>query len=233
MSRITLFLALIIFVQFSALCGASCAQNTLSPDERTAGWRLLFDGETLDGWLSTGNLEGWAVDGGSILNLAQGGSYLATEEQFANFALSFEFKIEPGANSGLFFRWANLRDPVQTGIELQIFDSYGVEPPGKHDCGAIYDCLAPRKNVCKPAGEWNHIVLTCRRNRIWVDMNGSRIIFMNLDKWTTPHLNPDGTNNKFDTAYRDMPRKGHIGIQDHGARVWFRNVKIREFQLSP
>ena len=208
--------------------GGFCAMtNTLTTAEKTAGWRLLFDGKTLDGWQITGSADGWRVENGEILNLAKGGGYLATKEQFGDFILSLDVKYEKGANSGVFFRWADLGDPVQTGIEMQILDSNGVKTPGKHDFGAIYDCLAPRKNTCRPAGEWNTVVLTCRKNRVWVDVNNARVLWMDLDKWDTAHKNPDGSDNKFRMAYKDMPRTGYIGIQDHGAKVWLRNVKIR------
>jgi hypothetical protein len=116
---------------------------------------------------------------------------------------------------------------VQTGIEMQILDSYGKQKPDRHDFGAIYDCLAPTKIACKPAGEWNKVVLTCRKNRIFIDVNDRRVLNMDLDRWTTPQRNLDGTDNKFRTAYKDMPRMGYIGFQDHGSQAWFRNVKIK------
>ena len=227
MARRTVMLCVAVLIMV-CLAGnvVYAASNALTPAEKAAGWKLLFDGKTLNGWKATGDSKGWAVEDGAIANLVKGG-YLATVDRFDNFALSLEFKVEPHANSGIFFRWADLGDPVQTGIEMQILDSYGVEKPGKHDCGAIYDCLAPTKNACKPAGEWNKVVLTCRGNLIWIDMNGKRIVYMNLDLWTTPHENADGSRNKFKTAYKDMPREGHIGLQDHGRKVWFRNVKIK------
>lgn len=209
-------------------CSAWAADNVLTAVEKKAGWTLLFDGKTLNGWKATGNPEGWVVKDGAIENLAKGGGYLATTRTFGDFILSLDFKNDKGTNSGIFFRWSDLNDPVQTGIEMQILDSYGVEKPGKHDCGAIYDCLAPRKNVCKAPGEWNHVVLTSRNNKIFIDMNGVRILNMDLNRWTTPHKNPDGTDNKFNTAYKDMPRVGYIGFQDHGHKVWFKNIKIKE-----
>lgn len=219
----TLCVVLVLLMCFVAVAQAGSKCTTSQ-----AGWKYLFDGKTLKGWKATGDPKGWTVENGAILNLAKGGGYLASEKTYGNFQLELEFKLDKGVNSGIFFRWADLKDPVQTGIEIQLLDSYGVQKPSKHDCGAIYDCLEPRKNACKPAGEWNKLLLTCKDNMILVDLNGERIIVMNLDRWTTAHKNPDGTNNKFNTAYKDMPRSGHIGFQDHGGKVWFRNIRIRE-----
>lgn len=219
---------LFLFVALCVCCTVSiqAADNVLTSVEKKAGWELLFDGKTFNGWKATGKAEGWAIEDGAIANLVKGGGYLATEERFRNFILSLDYKVDKGTNSGLFFRWDNLSDPVQTGIEMQIFDSYGQDIT-RHSNGAIYDCLAPRFNPGKPAGEWNRLVLTCRNNMIFADLNGVRIIYMNLDRWTTAGKNPDGTNNKFRTAYKDMPREGHIGFQDHGQKVWFKNIKVR------
>lgn len=186
-------------------------------------WRELFNGRDLSGWRCQ---EGsWIVEDGVLTR--QGGGDIWTEQQFGDFALELEFKLAEGTNSGIFFRTADIGDCVQTGIEWQVLDSFGKPEPGKHDCGAIYDCLAPRKNAVKKAGEWNHALLICQGSRIRAVMNGDSIIDMNLDEWTTPHQNPDGTENKFRTAYKDMPRVGHIGFQDHGKPVWYRNIRIK------
>jgi len=71
------------------------------------------------------------------------------------------------------------------------------------------------------------MTITARANNIYVVMNGEQIIDMDLNLWTEPHKNPDGSTNKFNTAYKDMPRTGHIGFQDHGDPVWYRNIKIK------
>lgn len=217
-----------LFAAALTIAGAVyAADNTLTPAEKASGWKLLFDGKTLDGWEATGKAEGWKVENGEICNTVSGGGYLATTEQYGDFILSLDVRYEKGANSGVFFRWSDLGDPVQKGIEMQILDSYGKQKADKHDFGAIYDCLEPTKIACKPAGEWNKLVLTCRNNRIFLDVNGKRVIYMNLDRWTTAHRNPDGTQNKFKTAYKDMARTGYIGFQDHGHKVCFRNIKIK------
>jgi len=202
----------------------------LSDKEKAEGWISLFDGKTLTGWAATGRDEGWVVDDGAILCTVKGGGYLYTLDQFDDVVLSIDFKIDKGVNSGIFFRWSDLEAPVDTGIEIQILDTYGRETTGTHDCGAMYDMLAPSKQACKPAGEWNNVVLTCSDNLITLDMNGERIIEMDIDEWDTPHKNPDGTRNKFKYAWKDMPRKGHIGLQDHGGKVWFRNIKVKPLE---
>ena len=128
----------------------------LTEKEKAEGWISLFDGETLNGWGATGKDEGWVIDDGSILCTVQGGKYLYTEGHYDNFILSLEYKTEPKVNSGIFIRWADLEDAVQSGLEIQILDTHGKEPTTNHDCGALYDALGPTRNTCKPAGEWNH-----------------------------------------------------------------------------
>ncbi len=199
----------------------------LSEKEKAEGWSSLFDGKTLDGWDTTGNPEGWAAEDGCIVCKSDGGRYLYTLEKYDDFELSINFKIEEGANSGVFFRWTDLEDPVQTGIEMQILDTYGREPTRKNDCGAIYDIMAPTRNTCKPAGQWNTTLLICDGNLITVELNGEKIVSVDLSLWTEPGKNPDGTDNKFKKAYKNMTQKGHIGLQDHGGKAWFRNVRLK------
>jgi len=192
------------------------------------GWVDLFNGKDLTGWITGPGA--WIVQDGVLARAGEGGD-IWSEQVFGDFILDLEFKFGPGANSGVFFRTANIQDCVQTGIEVQVLDTADKAELGKHDCGAIYDCLAPSKNAVKKAGEWNHIALTCRGSKITVVMNGTPIVDMDLDKWTEPHKNPDGTANKFDTAYKDMPRSGHIGFQNYGNPVWYRNVRVK--RLGP
>ena len=204
--------------------------NVLTEKEKADGWRLLFDGKTLNGWKPMGNAEDWAVEDGTIACLVKGGQYLLTTEQFDDFILSIDYKIEKECNSGVFFRWGSLTSKLR-GIEMQILDSYGKMTPDRHDAGAIFDILAPSKNMAKPAGEWNRAVLTCRDNLVQVDLNGQTVCEMDLNKWTTAGMNPDGTKNKFSVAFKDMPRKGYFGLQDHGGHVWFRNIKLKPLKV--
>ncbi|MGA1195304.1 MAG: 3-keto-disaccharide hydrolase [Candidatus Latescibacterota bacterium] len=187
----------------------------------------LFDGNTLNGWAPTGNPESWTVDNNCIHCKALKGKYLYyTETQYQNFELSLEFKHTEKANSGVFFRWTDLENPVQTGIEIQILDTHGREPATTHCSGAVYDLQAPTHNTCKPAGEWNTMTLYAKDNIIRVTLNDEQIVDMDLNRWTTPGQNPDGTPNKFERAFCEMTEKGYIGLQDHGGLIWFRNLNI-------
>lgn len=197
---------------------------SVSSGQTTAeDWKILFDGTTLDGWAYR---EGaWVVEDGAMA--LKGKGYIWTKEKYQDFILELEYKISPGGNSGVFFRTANLLDVVQAGIEMQVYDSHGKAEVTKHDTGAIYDCLAPSKNAAKPNSEWNKVVITCQANKITIVMNDEPIIDMDLNQWTEPNKNADGTPNKFKTAYKDMVREGYIGFQEHGNPVWYRNVRIK------
>ncbi|HEV3003828.1 MAG TPA: DUF1080 domain-containing protein, partial [Pirellulales bacterium] len=94
----------------------------------------------------------------------------------------------------------------------------------------IYDLVKPKRNAMKPAGEWNHALITCDRNLITVELNGEEVTKMDLDEFSSPNRRPDGSQHKFDVAYKDHPRRGYIGLQDHGSPCWFKNIKLREIK---
>jgi len=188
----------------------------------------LFDGKTLNGWGVTGNPESWDVDEGCIHCKALKGKYLYTERNdFRDFDLSLSFKHDPGANSGVFFRWTDLENPVQTGIEIQILDTHGVDPPTTHCSGALYDCKAPIRNTCKPAGEWNTMVLSAKDSAIQVVMNDELTMEADISAWTVAGQNPDGSLNKFERPFSEMMSPGHIGLQDHGGNIWFKDLELK------
>ena len=202
-------------------------------DEEKAGFVSLFNGKDLSGWI-VGPEKSWVVEDGVIaLRREMDGrehnlDYLWTKETYGDFILELEFKIPERANSGIFIRTPNLKDPVYTGIEIQVANSYGQERCNRGGtAGAIYDCVAPSENAVRKPGEWNRCRVTCHKNKILVALNGKQVVDMDLDQWTQPHANPDGTRNKFPTALKDFARKGHIGLQDHGRPVWYRNIRIK------
>ena len=188
------------------------------------GWITLFDGQSLDAW--TFPKGSWAVDNGVLAR--QGGGSIWTKQSFGDFVLDLEFKCAQGTNSGVFLRSPKGEENwLQGSIEIQILDSFGDRKPNRHDCGAIYDCLAPSVAAEKPIGEWNHMTITFKGNSLKVVLNSKAIIDADLSKWTEAHKNPDGSPNKFDTPYKDMAKVGHIGLQDHGSAVWYRHIKIK------
>ncbi len=207
------------------------AQATSLADEE--GFVCLFDGRDLSAWKTSPNAH-WVVEDG-VITLADrtdgklnNPDYLWTKEKYANFILELEFKVPEGyANSGVFLRTSDLGDPVYTGIEVQVSNSFGKKITRGGTAGAIYDCLAPTKNAIKKAGEWNHYRITCKDNKITVVLNGEHVLDMDLDRWTEPRKNPDGTPNKYPKALKDFAREGHVGLQDHGRPVWYRNIRIK------
>lgn len=203
----------------------TAGDNELTDQEKKDGWILLFDGKTAEGWvgLKPANIEEGAI------NPYKSGSYVAfSKEKYGDFILACDFKVSAGCNSGIFIRTGDAKDPVQTGIEIQVLDSAGKAKVGKHDCGAIYDLVAPTKNPVKPAGEWNHMEIACDKSRIKVALNGETVAEMDLDQWSEAGKNPDGSKNKFAKALKDFPRAGQLGFQDHGKPVWFKNIKLKK-----
>lgn len=204
--------------------------NALSAQEQKDGWILLFDGRTTKGWMTPKGrpLPASHVQQGS-LNPHPCDYMLVYEKPLENFVLSLDFKISPKCNSGVFIRTAPLtprpgKDVGFNGLEIAIDDTRG---NGLHDTGAIYDLVPPKANAMKPAGEWNNLRITSDDNRIEVEVNGRPVTRIDLDAWTTPNKRPDGSDHKFDVAYKDHPHKGYIGLQDHGSDCWYRNIKLR------
>jgi sugar phosphate isomerase/epimerase len=199
--------------------------NTVAGSFRPFGWKDLLAKDLANCTFKPGS---WAVEDHVLTRKGTKKSRgdIWTKQTYGDFILDLEFKLAEKTNSGIFFRTADINDLVQTGIEVQVYDSHSKTKVGNHDCGAVYDCLAPSKNMAKKPGEWNRCTIKCRENKIYVLLNGEQIIDMDLDLWTEPQKNPDGTKNKYKAPFKDRPRIGHIGFQDHGHPVWYRNIKI-------
>ena len=215
----------------AAAASLSVAENTLSEQENTDGWLLLFDGKTLDGWKADGIAPSKRpVDAGCINpHLCGGSGMYYTRRTWGDFILALDFKITKNCNSGVFVRTWPLeagprKDVGYNALEVQILDSPGA---GYGDTGAIYDLVKPKRNALKPLGQWNHLVVTCDKNLVLVELNGEKVTRMDLDEWTRKNKRPDGSPHKFDRAWKDHPRQGYIGLQDHGADCWFKNIKLK------
>lgn len=229
------FKILVALVGIGMFSTAFAEENTLTEKEKGEGWQLLFDGKTTDNWMTP---KGGPITPSHVqedgLNPHPCDYMLVYNKPLDDFILSLDFKLTPKCNSGIFIRTEPLKpregkDVGFNGIEIAIDATPG---PGFHESGAIYDLVATKENNMKPIGEWNHIQITCNKNKIDVDLNGERVSQMDLDKWTQKNKRPDGTDHKFDVAYKDHPRKGYIGLQDHGSDCWYRNIKLKTL-VSP
>ena len=196
------------------------------PGKAGDGWIMLFDGKNLDAWQEPAAKK-WKIEDG-VLTWEKGCGNIWTKEKFGDFVLDLEVKTQKNTNSGVFLRSSQgEKNWLNGSFEIQVLGSYGDRKPGKHDMGAMYDCLAPSVAAEKPVGEWNHMVIDFRGNKLKITLNDKPIIDADLDQWTEAGKNPDGSKNKFNTAYKDMAKVGHLGLQDHGAPVWYRNIKVK------
>jgi len=208
----------------------TAADNELTEEEKAAGWQLLFNGHNHDGWIcNTGKPIATPIEEGCLAPFKSGGYIIYYDKKkFGDFTLRCDVKMgDANCNSGVFFRVAVPKNPVYTGFEAQVEDS---KEPGLHSFGAIYDLVAPTKNVNHGPGEWNSIEVTCRGPEISVKVNGEEVAKMNCDDYPKPGLRPDGSRHKFLSAIAKMPREGFVGFQDHDHPVWFKNVKILELK---
>ncbi|NOX53009.1 MAG: DUF1080 domain-containing protein, partial [Planctomycetes bacterium] len=210
------------------------ADNCLTPEEKAEGWKLLFNGRDYTGWkCSNGKPVASPVEDGAIMPYRSGGYLVVYEKPFRDFILKCDVRMTEHCNSGIFLRVADLKDPVQTGFEVQILHEAGT---GYHHFGAIYDLARPTKKAkLKPTGEWNSVTITCCGPKISVEVNGELICQINCDEFTEVGKRPDGSRHKFfrrGIPIKDFAREGYIGFQDHGHKVWFKNVKIKELDCS-
>lgn len=215
------------------LCVAGLAQaadslNQLSKTEKSAGWKLLFDGETTEGWRNYGKdtiSNGWKVRDGALVRAGGGAGDIITEEQYGDYELSLEYRIGKGGNSGIMFGVQEIDGPPwHTGPEIQIQDNKDGHDPQKS--GWLYQFYKSDVDATKPAGDWNHIRFVLRnegKSELW--MNGVK--YYEFEKGSE-----DWKKRLARSKFADMPKfgradRGYICLQDHGNEVAFRNIKIK------
>ena len=207
-------------------------------------WKILFNGYDFEGWHQYNGSkisEKWTVEEGIMIfdpskgSKKYGGNDIVTNQEFTNFELSLEWKISEKGNSGLFWgvqELENLGTPFLTGPEIQILDNER-HPDAKinpkfHQAGSLYDMVQPSEDVCNPADQWNIMILKIdhSKNLGSVTLNGVEIVKFPL---AGPKWQDLVKNSKFsDWEYFGSFKTGKIGLQDHGDKVSFRNIKIRE-----
>jgi hypothetical protein len=217
--------------------------NMLTDAEKTEGWELLFDGQSVKGWHKYGGAavgSAWKVADGTLYldttikenwQIKDGGDIISDDE-FENFHLKLEWKIAKDGNSGIIFYihedTAKYEWPWMTGPEMQVLDNAG-HPDSKiikHRAGDLYDLISCSKETVKPAGEWNLAEIKCVNGKLDFFLNGENVVSTMMwdDNW-----NKLVAGSKF----KQWPgfgtyKKGRIGLQDHGNTVWYRNVMIKK-----
>lgn len=208
----------------------NAAASVLTPEEQADGWRLLFDGETTDGWRGYRRQDmpaGWQVVDGALTRVAEAGDVI-TRDAFRDFELRLEWRIAPGGNSGILYRVTEEEDAsYRTGPEMQILDDE------RHDdgksrltsAGASYGLYPSPAGVVKPAGEWNAVRIVVDRDRVEHWLNGQKVVEFELGS-------ADWERRVEASKFADWPRfgrarEGHIALQDHGDRVAYRSIKIK------
>lgn len=211
------------------------ARPALTPAEITAGWQLLFDGQSTQGWKGYRRDgfpdKGWVVEDGCLRVMAGGGGGdIITTGQYGDFELSLEWKAAPRANSGIMYRVLERHGASwQTGPEYQILDDHGhnLAPSHIHSAGSLYDLYPPsEKKVLKPTGEFNTTRIRLHKNRLEHWLNDVLLVEVDLssDEWKEKIA---GSKFRSYEGFGVEPR-GHIALQDHGDDVWFRNIRIRD-----
>ena len=211
---------------------ATGAENTLTPAEKSAGWRLLFDGESMQGWRTYAGkpMGGWEVIDGTLHAIAKvKGSAIITKETFTDFEFSWEWKLPTAGNNGVKYFVTESR-PKSPGHEYQMLDDAN-HPDGKKGAdrltGAFYDVLpAAADKPMRKVGDWNYSRLVVRGDVVEHWLNGKNIL--------TYELGSDAVKSGLaDSKFHDQSGfgekiSGHLMLTYHQDDCWFRNLKIRE-----
>ncbi len=230
------------------------AKSQAAPKKRAAKsqWQNLFDGETFNGWRNYGAepgapVKGWEIEDGAM-KMVRATSFgrfvlnflnpftdtplldLMTERKFGNFALSIDWKIAPGGNSGIFYLVPDdsARVPWKLGLEMQVLDNEGHKDGQitSHRAGDLYDLKASIKETVRPVGEWNSALIRVQGDHIQHFLNGVKVIDI---RRSGPEWDAMLANSKFaDRKGYGQAERGHIVLQDHGDHVWYRNIRIKE-----
>ena len=222
---------------------AAPAHNALTPEEEEAGWILLFDGHSTEGWRRYGGGDfpegGWGVENGELVGRASGGDMeggdIMTVREFTDFDLVFDFKVGPEGNSGVFYRVKEHEGVAlwQVAAEYQVLDdpayiAMGTMDMNTHLTGDNYDLHATAEKTMHPTGEWNTGRIVVEGNRVRHFLNGRPTVAFEMytEEWEALVA-----ASKFgvEEHYARAP-SGAIALQDHGTPVWFRNIKIRPLE---
>jgi len=216
---------------FSSTVIAQTQDNKLTKEEHATGWQLLFNGKDMSHWRNFKSDElssKWKIDDSAML-LTKGGGDILTKKIYKNFDLKLDWKISEVGNSGIFVLADELGSYIYSHApEIQIIDNerHADTEIDSHLAGSIYDLLSAPTAAHKPAMQWNTVRIKMLDNHLQVWQNGVSTVSMVIGSspWNTLVKNSKfATWSNFATS-----KQGHIGLQDHGDKVWFKNIKIKE-----
>lgn len=211
---------------------AFAADNELTEAEKKDGWLLLFNGKNHDGWINNnGKPIISAIEDGCLQTYKCGGYILTYDKAFGDFVFKCDVKMDEVCNSGIFLRIENLKNPVNTGFEIQVHTSAKDAKPTVNSHGSLYDVKAASENPNKGPGEWESLEITFIGPKLSVKQNGKEILTANLDDYDEPGKRDVPGNHKFvldgkPRAIKDFARTGYLGFQDHNHKCWYKNVKL-------
>ncbi|MBR1588131.1 MAG: DUF1080 domain-containing protein [Kiritimatiellae bacterium] len=204
------------------------------PNSRASCWKPLYDrGKKIEDQFDV-EPGVWQQKGRRGEITANKDSALWTKDDYENFALDFEYKLEPGANSGVLIYGSDTKNWIPNTVEIQLLDDYAekwAKDPAYMMNASLYGHCAPTKRNVRPAGQWNRMTVYARGKNIQIVCNGEKVLDADLSRWTDAKVNPDGTKIPpwLSRPWADLPTKGKIGFQGmHGkSRPYFRNIRIR------
>ncbi len=242
MNRLKIFATMIMVALLAFSCGQSGSKQ--KETDNAENWIILFDGTSTDEWRGynkeTFPESGWSVVEGALMvqgsgrGEAGGGGDIITKRKFRNFELSLEWKTSEGGNSGIFYLAQEIPgEPIwKSAPEMQILDNErhadaNLGKDGNRQAGSLYDLIPAVPQNAKPVGEWNQAKITVYKGTVIHWQNGENVLEYHL--WTE-EWNKMVLESKFKDYewFLNTAEEGHIGLQDHGDDIWFRNVKIRE-----
>jgi hypothetical protein len=209
--------------------------NTLTPEEQSQGFRLLFDGTSLDafrGYQKQEVPDAWQVVDGTIMLTKGGAGDIITREKFRDFELRFEFMISVDGNSGVMWRVTEEgAHPYDSGPEYQILDSHATtgyphERQKGNIAGALYDLVPAKPDVFHGPDQWNEGTITIQGTTILLTLNGQ--VTVQVDTATREWQDLLGHSKFADWKLFNRSETGHIALQDHNDIVAFRSLRVRE-----
>ena len=204
------------------------------PNSRAADWKPLYNrGKKVEEQFDV-EPGVWHPAGRRGEITANKDSALWTKDEYENFALDFEYKLEPGANSGVLIYGSDTKNWIPNTVEVQLLDDYAekwAKDPDYMKNASLYGHCAPTKSNVRPAGQWNRMTVFARGKNIQIICNGEKVLDADLSRWTDAKKNPDGTKIPpwLSRPWAELPTKGKIGFQGmHGkSKPYFRNIRIR------